>query len=130
MGICFVHILNTHNFVSFLQTCDTCGYNNEWKSQPTVKNMALGNVMMTASILFSGSMVEQALRLFDIFGVAHISRSSYFKHQSKYLEPVIINTWTAEREKILSNIKQKGGKLCLAGDSRADSPGTFTQAKM
>ena len=88
--------------------------------------MPLGNLMMSAAILFSGSMIEQALRLFDVYGIARISRATYFRHQAKYLEPTIVNTWEEERSAIIENLREQDLPLCLAGDSRADSPGKYS----
>ena len=84
-----------------------CGFYRHWKSQPVVKNMPLGNLLMSAAIFLSGSMIEQALHLFNIFGVAHISRSTFFNHQSKYLEPIIIKTWKEEQKEMFNNIREK-----------------------
>ena len=58
-----------------------------------------------------------------ILQIASISRSTFFRHQRKYLFPHIISTWKTEQERLLEEAAQLEGGLVLEGDSRCDSPG-------
>ena len=71
----------------------------------------------------SGSLPSQTIRLFNRLNMACISRSTYFRHQSNYVIPVVVRSWEDEQAAVINSVTQLDGGLCLAGDSRSDSPG-------
>ena len=78
---------------------------------------------MSSAILFTGSLPSKALRLFQVLNCAAITRSSFFRHQSKYLQPVILTVWQNHQQKLINKfflVKNKA--LVVAGDGRSDSP--------
>jgi hypothetical protein len=49
-------------------TCSECGASNQWQSQPRIGKIAAGNVMLSASILFSGATAGKTLRILNHLG--------------------------------------------------------------
>ena len=62
------------SMLRIIQDCDNCHYTRTWNSQPMKGNLPLGNLMMSATIVYSGSKVSQVLRLAHIFGLKMFSR--------------------------------------------------------
>lgn len=65
------------------------GHQHTWTSQPPVNRRALGNVLLAAATLFSGSIVKKVLRLLRQMGVPCFSYETYFKIQGAFLLPAI-----------------------------------------
>ncbi|XP_071972400.1 uncharacterized protein [Engystomops pustulosus] len=91
------------------------------ESQPKIKNYASGNLLLAASILFSGLNFQKVAELFEIFGLVGISQTSYYRYQTKFLFPVIDYAWKENQKINQDKISKKG--LCVAGDGQCDSPG-------
>ena len=65
------------SFIRVTQTCEHCEAVNVWDSQPFINNIPAGNILLSASILFSGLLPEQTLRIFQNFGCASISTRTF-----------------------------------------------------
>lgn len=104
-------------------TCSTCELEWSWNSQPYVNGIPQGNLMMSASILFSGSLPTKALRVFQIMSCSCISNRTFFDHQKKYLHPAINNVWKEQQTSMLTLLQVEQKPLKLGGDGRCDSPG-------
>ena len=100
-------VLESGTMVALKQICTKCPYSHIWESQPKIRQLPLGNLVLSSAILLSGSLPTQALRLFSIMGIHTMSRNSYNNLQGQYVCTTIIN----------------GGKVVLEGDGRCDSPG-------
>lgn len=105
------------------QKCLTCSYARVWRSQPYVKKIPAGNLLLSAAILYSGSMISQTLRMLKIFKVQCFSRQTYHKHQKNYLIPVVVKKWQEEQEQLVEKLSNLEGGVVLSGDGRSDSPG-------
>ena len=44
---------------------ESCGARHVWRSQRMIRKLAVGNLLLSAGILFGGLRVSQTLRLFD-----------------------------------------------------------------
>ena len=86
--------------------------------------MPAGNLLLSAAILYSGSMISQTLRMLKILRVECFSRQTFHKHQKNYLIPVVIKMWKEEQDKIIQSVSSLEGGLVLSGDGRSDSQGT------
>ncbi|ESO96097.1 hypothetical protein LOTGIDRAFT_116126 [Lottia gigantea] len=112
------------------QRCMDCEFTRKLDSQPMLKQMPLGNLMLSASILFSGSQISQVLRMLHIFNVATYSRQTFQRHQNDYVIPTIINGWKEKQADLIAELKEN--QIHLAGDRRNNSPchsakyGTYT----
>ncbi|XP_018103333.1 uncharacterized protein LOC100158321 isoform X2 [Xenopus laevis] len=92
-----------------------------WKSQPTVSNMPVGNILMSSSILLSGSSFRKVKEMYGLFGIAAISNTTFYKHQNQILFPAIDNYWKKEQQKIFKEIGDEA--VVIAGDGQFDNPG-------
>ena len=111
------------SMVRIVQNCVNCEHSRTWNSQPMRGNLPLGNLMLSAAIIYSGSKVSQVLRLAKIFSLKMFSRETFHRHQNSYLIPSIITGWKVEQATLLEELRQLPGGLQLAGDCRNDSPG-------
>ena len=105
------------------QYCGRCKQMWCWDSQPFIGNIPAGNILTSAAILYSGSLPTKALRIFQILKCPSISTTTFFRHQNKYLQPVIEQTWSKYQSSLLQSISSQSWNLFLSGDGRADSPG-------
>ena len=110
-------------FLRISQTCHLCGTENNWESQPLIKNTPAGNLLLSAAILYSGALPTKSLRIFEFMNCAVISPSAFFGHQQHYLHPAIRRTWKAKQSNIIQSLKRDDLPLIVGGDGRADSPG-------
>ena len=114
--------LITGSFLRITQVCKKCGKSRVWNSQPYVGGTPAGNLFMSASILYSGSLPTKVLRVFSILKCAAISEATYFRHQKHYLLHSVRSVYNSHKISLISAAKGRG-PLALAGDGRADSPG-------
>lgn len=110
-------------FIAVQQLCSLCGHKRVWTSQPRIKDTPAGNILLSASILYSGATPGKVLRLMSHMRVACISNRTFYSHQTQYLEPSILSVWSQEQSKLLAESKAKSTSLSIGGDGRADSPG-------
>ena len=111
------------SLVRISQTCSKCKRKWEWDSQPFISNVPSGNLLISASILFSGLFPAKALRMLKIMNCYSISTKTFFRHQRRFLQPAITSTWKQHQQLFFESIKKQKRKLALSGDGRADSPG-------
>ena len=106
----------------YMVTCK-CIYNHNitWESQPTIKGIAAGNLLLSAAILFSGSTYTKVATLSEILKLKIFSEKTFHNIQDEYLFPVINEFWEQEQISLFHTLKEK--QLWLSGDGRCDSPG-------
>lgn len=110
-------------FIQINQKCSSCDSMYTWDSQPHCKGTPVGNILLSAAILYSGALPAKMLRVLKIFGCASISSRTYFQHQRYYLQPSISSVWNKHQAETLKQLKCEKRALILGGDGRADSPG-------
>jgi len=103
--------------------CGSCPLRSTWDSQPTMNKIPVGNLILSGAILTSGSQVAQVLRMLKIMHVKAFSSSTFFRQQSKYVFPTIVNTWRQQQRELIADLEQHEGGVHVAGDCRNDSPG-------
>ena len=103
------------SLISCTMECQN-GHNNEWSSQPKHHNMAWGNFLLCASILFSGSSPSKVLLFLSHFKIPAISVRTFTTIQRAYLIPCINSLWAAKQNTLIA--ARKDHKLVLGGDSR------------
>ena len=118
--VCMVKMAVTGSAVDVTCSCKSCEHTWHWSSQPKIRQMHVGNLLMSAAILFSGPLASKVLRFLDIFGIQRIARSTHFEHQKKFLHATVHSVWQNEQNKNLQVLRDRGGHLVLAG---SDSPG-------
>lgn len=103
--------------------CSSCGHDREWESQPFMKNIPAGNILLSASILFAGASPTKALHIMDCLGCASITVRTFLNHQRHYLHPTVLSLWKQHQSTILTQLREENRPLVLGCDGRADSPG-------
>ena len=106
--------------IKIKQTCLKCQKIKEWHSQPKVGNVAAGNLLLSAAILFGGASPTKVLRVLHHMNLKAISNNTFLEYQTTYLQPAIIRVYEREQRSLL---RQLEGEKFLGGDGRADSPG-------
>ena len=109
--------------IAVRQLCSHCGHKRVWTSQPFIRDMPAGNILLSAAILFSGATPGKVLRLLNHMQVACISDRTFYHHQNRFLEPAILAVWKAKQLQLLEQCKARGSPLSIGGDGRSDSPG-------
>ncbi|XP_060072400.1 uncharacterized protein LOC132552262 [Ylistrum balloti] len=105
------------------QECDMCGRTFKWRSQSMVGSLPRGNVQLSASILFSGSLPSKTLRIFNFMDIPVICHDTFFKHQRHYLQPTILRMWTEKQVQYFAEMCKSDNDICIGGDGRCDTPG-------
>ena len=110
-------------FIAVRQQCSHCGKERVWTSQPHIKDTPAGNILLSASILFSGTTPTKILRVLTHMKISCFTDRTFYHHQKRYLGPATISVWEAKQSMLLSQCKATGIALTIGGDGRADSPG-------
>jgi hypothetical protein len=115
----------SHHFVGtaivVYSTC-TSGHKNRFCSSHELNNgLYVNNLQAAASLLLSGNNFGKIERLANFYGLAFISKSTYFRFQRLYLIPEINEWWCWMRREILGEFA--GKDIVVGGDGQCDSPG-------
>lgn len=110
-------------YISIKQSCSYCGYEWTWHSQPFIKDRPAGNILLSASILFTGSTPTKVLHLLKCLQVACFTDRTFYYHQSEFLEPAVMSVWKHKQQQLLADCASQDSPLIIGGDGRADSPG-------
>ncbi len=105
------------------QTCSHCSHVNDWYSQPFVKNIPAGNILLSAAILFSGALPSRVFRMLKFFGCVCTDKRTFFRHQTMFLHPTVDSVWKEHQKHLLQDLRKEKRGLIIGGDGRADSPG-------
>ncbi|XP_066439000.1 mucin-5AC-like [Eleutherodactylus coqui] len=92
-----------------------------WESQPRHGYQPLGNVLLSAAVLFSGSSFLKSQHMFKLLNLKSIDKTTHHKNQYMYLYPAISHHWKEEQKGVIRGAKER--PLCLAGDQQLDKPG-------
>ena len=103
--------------------CVKCEHEYSWRSQPMSGNMPMGNLILSAALMFSGCNTSKFLRALDFASISNISLSTYNIIQTSYLTPTILEVWNTHKDNMVINAKEDGQALRLGGDMRCCSPG-------
>ena len=78
-----------------------------WESQPVVKRKPLGNLLLAASILFTGNNFAFISSLVSCFNLQFFSESVVYDTQRKYLFPMVNEAWEAESQRQVDRLTLK-----------------------
>ena len=101
------------------------GHITHWDSQPVMKTKPVGNVLLAASILFTGNTFAGVSRLASCLNlqfIAHISDSVFYDTQQRLLFPVLNQAWEKEQQMVRQELINKS-VINLNGAGRCESPG-------
>ncbi|XP_072258558.1 uncharacterized protein [Pyxicephalus adspersus] len=93
---------------------------NLWQSQPLIGTTPVGNLLLSAGILCSGSSFQRVDRLLNLIGIFGISKSTHFNNQKRYLFPTINYHW--EKNHLDTLEKMQNNPVALSGDRQFHSP--------
>ena len=123
-GPCQSHVVKTTGTcVAVNQNCLKCFHTCDWWSQPLVRNIRAGNLLLSSAIACSGLSYIKTLAMLRSINVACIGERTYLNHFTQVIQPTVYDVWLKEQQIILDNIKQSRSELVLCGDGRCDSPG-------
>ena len=98
------------------------GHTFSWQSQPIISGSAAGNLLIPASILFSGNTYKHIADFAKYLNLEFIQSSHYYSTQTTILFPVVNHTYIEMQTAVLKQMKQNGS-VDVCGDGRCDSPG-------
>ena len=81
-------------FLNVIQHCSKCFFMYKWDSQPVIKDIPAGNILLSASILFSGSLPAKVYRCSEYMDVppSAIAHTSDIKVAFSNLQYVLFGT--------------------------------------
>lgn len=92
-----------------------------WNSQPKIKRMFSGNLLMSAVILISGNNFQKISLMAKFLNLGMISSTTHHRIQRLFTAPVINSSYQQMMMAILQ--RHRGKEIIIAGDGRNDSPG-------
>ena len=98
------------------------GHTTHWKSQPDINGTAGGNVLLAASILYSGNTFTGIKEMMENLKVKFFSRSTFHRLQRTVLFPAINMVYKVHRNNVIHRCVSQE-HVDLIGDGRSDSPG-------
>ncbi|CAN7988710.1 unnamed protein product, partial [Ixodes hexagonus] len=112
---------STNTTLLTVHTLCPAGHSHRWDSMPSIKGRAVGTLLLSGAILFTGSSPTKTLRLFKLINIHGMCEKTYFNYQRTILLQAIEQVWTDEQGKLMDELHDQ--PLDLAGDGRCDSPG-------
>ncbi|XP_063289713.1 uncharacterized protein LOC134574530 [Pelobates fuscus] len=109
---------------TFLSVTGYCSKGHKfplWQSQPRLSKFAVGNLLFSASVLFSGSNFRKVEEMSNILGLQIISESAYRGFQNKHLYKTIYHHWQIEQGNLRKEMRPR--LLCLRSDRHSNSTG-------
>ncbi|XDV25962.1 hypothetical protein PO909_029784 [Leuciscus waleckii] len=104
------------NFARIVSTSDS------GRANPVVGSTPVGNLLLSASLYFSGASFFQMKKVFESMHLKMFKYRTFRRHASMYLEPLIIYKWKKEQVDLVKDLCE-ADKVIIGGDMRADSPG-------
>ena len=94
-----------------------------WQSQPMVRGMVAGNLLLPAAILLCGLTFTSIANLANVFNLAVFCERSFYRLQKEYLYPVVHTNYIIQQKAVIEYEYLWGNQLHLSGDGCCDSPG-------
>ena len=101
----------------------TCpdGHVLSWQSQPLIRDVGAGYLLVAAAILFCGLTFTGISNLAKLLNLVMFSESTFYRLQKEYLFSVIHTNYVMQQDAVLEFLRRN--VLKLSGDGRYDSPG-------
>ena len=102
----------------------TCSQNHtfEWISQPLQNNIFIGDLLISAAILYTGGTFQGACHFAKALNLNFVRKSRFYDVQKRILFPVVNNAYLTQQQVLVHQLQQQlSSDLC--GDARCDSPG-------
>ena len=95
---------------------------HKWQSQPIINGMGAGNLLLSASILYSGNTFTRISEMLSSINVVAFSRTLYYQIQKTFLYPTLNTVYKLHRANIF-NVCRTRTENNFIGGGRSDSPG-------
>ena len=85
----------------------TCpdGHVLNWQSQPMVRGMAAGNLLLSAAILLCGLTFTGIANLADVFNLVMFGERYFYKLQKECLYPVVHTNYVMQQEAVIEYLR-------------------------
>lgn len=92
---------------SMLNVSATCinGHDIKWDSQPIINRLPVGNLLVSAAILFSGNTFQRVCQIASFLKLQFFSHNTYYDIQRSYLFPLVNHTWKKKKGAYLNLLK-------------------------
>ncbi|XP_072286763.1 uncharacterized protein [Pyxicephalus adspersus] len=107
--------------VSVTAYCSNRHHFQLWRSQPMIGRKPVGNLLISAGIVCSGSNFVNMKSFFSLLNIFGISKSSHCKNQELFVFPSITRQWQLNRRETLKSLDQQ--PVAIVGDGQFDLPG-------
>jgi len=95
----------------------------KWQSQPLVRNISTGNLLVAAGILFCGLTLTGISNLAKLLNLAMFSESTFYRLQREYLFPVVRTNYLMQQDAVVEFVRDSN--LKLSSDGQCDSPAKY-----
>ncbi|KAM7288270.1 uncharacterized protein ISCGN_028523 [Ixodes scapularis] len=72
-----------------VRTCCPAKHTHRWDSQPCIKRRAVGDLLLSSLVLFTGASPTRTLRLWRLMNIQVICRKTFFNYQRAILIPAV-----------------------------------------
>ncbi|OCT73697.1 uncharacterized protein LOC108695508 [Xenopus laevis] len=97
----------TGSFLSVDAVCTNGHSFHLWDSQPKKGHMPIGDVLMSAAVVLSGSNYSKVSYMNKILGLRQVGKSTHYRHQRLFLFPTINHHWKSEQDKVIKELGKK-----------------------
>ena len=97
------------------------GHCGKFCTSDKLRGLFVNNLIVGASVLFSGNNFEKVERMFKFANVAFLSRAMFFRYQRVIFFPVIKEWWKWMQGLLFGELENSD--VIIAGDGQCDSPG-------
>ena len=97
------------------------GHKHNWHSQSVIRNVHAGNLLVPASVVFSGITFHRFTAMAEILQMTSLSESEFYRIQDTYVFPVIQDSYEKHMDTVVAWLGDS--PKALIGDGRCDSPG-------
>ena len=78
------------------------GHVLDWQSQPIVRGVATGNLLLSVAILLCGLTFTGIANLADVFNLVMFGERYFYKLQKEYMYPVVHTNYVLQQEAVIS----------------------------
>lgn len=89
------------------QACEDGHVSRKWRSQPLLKKIQAGDILISVNTVLSGNHFAKISELFRFSNIGFPSQSMYLRYNTMYTYPVIDKYWVECQEKTAAKLRQK-----------------------
>jgi len=99
--------LNTSTMGTLLMVTGTCpdGHVLKWQSQPFIRDISAGNLLVAAATLFCGLTFTGISNLAKLLNLAMFSESTLYRLQREYLFPVVHTNYLMQQDAVVEFVR-------------------------